>query len=458
MSAPPLMDAFDDCLTRVRAGEALDDCLQRYPALEGDLRPMLEAAQLARAVGRVPHHVQMRSRARFLTAAAQLRQPERRARGRGAGLLRRAFSTVLAVLVGFILGTTGIYYASADSLPGQRLYGLKRTFEGGRIQLAADIADRYVLEQTFQQRRRDEVEVVLSDPRSQGVVVNFDGALQAATEGFWLVDGIPVELRSVTRIEGGPRVGFHVAVVAESRAGSLYALDLSVDEIEVDGELQRQGDEWLIDGVPFALTADTRVTGSLQSGARAMVRLLALDSGGQVATVVQVEKPRATVTSTPAPTPTALPSPSPDSTASPTPQLTETPAVTEPAAPQPTSGEDEDSVDTSGVETATPGGDDNGGKQEQADDAASGDQYSGSGGGDDSSSSSGDGSGEDASGGGGNSGSGGGSDGDHSGSGSGGSGGSGSGSDGGGENDDNSGKGGGNDDDSGDNPDDNGSD
>ncbi|MFQ5408304.1 MAG: hypothetical protein ACE5FI_07790, partial [Anaerolineales bacterium] len=333
MSAPPLMDAFDDCLTRVRAGEALDDCLQRYPALEGDLRPMLEAAQLARAVGRVPHHVQMRSRARFLTAAAQLRQPERQARGWGAGLLRRTFSTVLAVLVGFMLGTTGIYYASADSLPGQRLYGLKRTFEGGRIQLAADIADRYVLEQSFQQRRRDEVEAVLSDPRSQGVVVNFDGALEAATEGYWLVDGIPVELRSVTRIEGEPRVGFHVAVVAESRAGSLYALDLSVDEIELDGELQRQGDEWLIDSVPFALTADTRVTGSLQSGAHAMVRLLALDSGGQVATVVQVEKPRVTVTSTPAPTPTALPSPSPDPTSSPTPQLTETPAVTETAAP-----------------------------------------------------------------------------------------------------------------------------
>ncbi len=66
MTDHELYDTFDDCLTRISAGESLEDCLQRYPALAGELRPMLEAARLAQSASRVPHHVQMRSRARFL--------------------------------------------------------------------------------------------------------------------------------------------------------------------------------------------------------------------------------------------------------------------------------------------------------------------------------------------------------------------------------------------------------
>jgi hypothetical protein len=59
----------------------------------------------------------MRSRARFLGAAAGLRPEPRRAAALG-GLLRRTLSTVIAVAAGFILGTTGLYYTSASTLPG----------------------------------------------------------------------------------------------------------------------------------------------------------------------------------------------------------------------------------------------------------------------------------------------------------------------------------------------------
>src|SRR5574341_195207 len=107
-----LLDAFDDCLTQMGQGESVADCLSRYPDLTLELRPMLEAAQAAVAASRVPHHVQMRSRARFLTAAAQKRPV---GAGRVAGFVRRVLTTAITLFVGFLLGTTGLYYASAET-------------------------------------------------------------------------------------------------------------------------------------------------------------------------------------------------------------------------------------------------------------------------------------------------------------------------------------------------------
>jgi hypothetical protein len=65
MSDDRLFDAFDNCLTRLKAGESIDSCLRAYPGLETELRPMLEAAQGAIRVSTVPHIAQQRSRARF---------------------------------------------------------------------------------------------------------------------------------------------------------------------------------------------------------------------------------------------------------------------------------------------------------------------------------------------------------------------------------------------------------
>src|SRR5262245_26613680 len=76
-----LMTAFDDSLNALAAGEPVNAVLARYPALDSELRPMLEAAQAARLQGAgapVPGAAQSRSRAQFLTRAAALqgrRQP-----------------------------------------------------------------------------------------------------------------------------------------------------------------------------------------------------------------------------------------------------------------------------------------------------------------------------------------------------------------------------------------------
>lgn len=69
MADRELINAFEDCINRLRAGETIETCLRRYPHYATTLRPMLEAGLLVRRIGpsaaeisqaqdRIRHHIQ----------------------------------------------------------------------------------------------------------------------------------------------------------------------------------------------------------------------------------------------------------------------------------------------------------------------------------------------------------------------------------------------------------------
>lgn len=111
-----LITAFDDCLTRLKAGESIASCLHSYPNLASDLRPMLEAAQAAIAVSVVPHAAQMRSRANFLTAAVQ-HKPQRSFAGwwRGLSTALAIAGTAFMVWLGFSVVTNTVLSPSTET-------------------------------------------------------------------------------------------------------------------------------------------------------------------------------------------------------------------------------------------------------------------------------------------------------------------------------------------------------
>lgn len=324
-----LYEAFDDCLARLSAGEPVDACLRRYPDLADELRPMLEAAQLAQAASRVPHHVQMRSRARFLAAAAQRRSPRSNVL---VGLLRRSVSTALALFVGFVLGATGLYYASASTLPGDRLYPFKRTLENVRIQLAVDPASRLQLEQEYSRRREHETEALLSEGRSEEVT--FSGVLASRTGSEWQVGGFTVRVTDDAEVVGEARIGFYVDVTADLRGGALTALKIVVQEKEITGELTRIGNLWAISGVEFVIVPETILNGIVEPGATATARLRTLQAGDVVAVSLTVLAPAtATPQATATPAPTRAPTHTPAPSATATREPTHTPEPTRTAEP-----------------------------------------------------------------------------------------------------------------------------
>lgn len=118
-----------DCLDAVLSGErSLTDCLDAYPEHADDLRPLLQTALLTAHL-RTPEMpaasvdaLEMRLRGQMLTHQPQPTRAPLRPLWRMAAMV----AIVVLVLVG---GGGGAVAASADSVPGDFLYGLKRLWE-----------------------------------------------------------------------------------------------------------------------------------------------------------------------------------------------------------------------------------------------------------------------------------------------------------------------------------------
>jgi len=132
----PLHDALESCLSALRSGADLDACLGMYPDLAESLRPALEAAQAAMALAseEIPAAAGIRGRNTLLAKARTL-SPSGRRRRMAAQAPRFAFA-LLAALLAVFLGGGGLLVASAAALPGDPLYGVKRTAEEVRLRLA----------------------------------------------------------------------------------------------------------------------------------------------------------------------------------------------------------------------------------------------------------------------------------------------------------------------------------
>ena len=82
-----LIDAFDDCIDRLRAGQSMEACLRLYPQYAAQLRLMLEAAL---AVRRASPEGSAAARARVRARAGNA--PPARAAGGGRSRWRRRLS------------------------------------------------------------------------------------------------------------------------------------------------------------------------------------------------------------------------------------------------------------------------------------------------------------------------------------------------------------------------------
>jgi len=225
-----LTEAFDDCLNALAAGASLDDCLAHYPALRDELRSLIKVAGTAQAMGAsatVPQPAEMSSRAKFLAGGAQLRpaSPPRRARWRP---VPRA-AVALAVLALVVAGTGGGVAASAQSLPGDALYSVKRTVEQTQLLFTLDEDSRAQLQAEFDERRVQEVQTVTVQKRTTRV--EFSGQVESMEGERWSVAHVTVLLSPETRVEGTPSLGASVEVSGTSQPdGTVLASLIAVTD------------------------------------------------------------------------------------------------------------------------------------------------------------------------------------------------------------------------------------
>ncbi len=205
--------ALDEALRLRSAGWTVAACLERFPEHAEALEPLLETADdVARALFAdtpVPEPDLARGRARVLQAA-------RSAGRRRASLPLGRWAMALALVLIVVFGTAA---ASAQALPGDWLYPVKRGLEAARLALTVDDTTRLQVDAEQNERRRQEL-VELARLGREGVV-EFEGSVEAVTGTTLVVDGVPIE--GSTRAAAGDQVRVRV----RTASGELVLEELS---------------------------------------------------------------------------------------------------------------------------------------------------------------------------------------------------------------------------------------
>jgi hypothetical protein len=196
-SEAKLLDILDKTLSNVISGEAsVEDCLHAYPEYAQELRPLLETAlQLHTKLappGPSPSYI-TNTKIRILNrvggrSAPKERSETRRPRRRNL-ILRPAFTFLtLFVILGLLFSSIGIISASADALPGDGLYGVKRGVEELRIGLTLSPSGDMELLSEFAENRVEEIEALLAAGREEDVEVALSDYDEIVTELLTLLE------------------------------------------------------------------------------------------------------------------------------------------------------------------------------------------------------------------------------------------------------------------------------
>jgi len=196
-----LYEALEVCLNDIEQGIDVDTILIKFPDMVDELQPLLEASMKARemAVPGPSKEVFRRNRAKLLQRAAEMREGKISSTSyrRWPVALRRSMVFVMLIALLFVSGTS-LVRASSNTLPGDNLYSVKRTWEDVSLFFTLDANKRQALELEHENERLDELHELFVEGRY--VNVDFAGYVMRQTGNEWQVSGIPVLISAETNL------------------------------------------------------------------------------------------------------------------------------------------------------------------------------------------------------------------------------------------------------------------
>ncbi len=149
-------EILDDCIERLLFGDAsIEDCLNRYPDKASSLKPILETALITKKTTAIEPRPEFKAKARYQFHLAI--QDLQTNKGRFFSRLRLQWAAALATVVILLFGSSGIYVASNNSIPGNPLYSVKLAIEQVQMNLTFSDVGKANLLATFADRRVDEI-------------------------------------------------------------------------------------------------------------------------------------------------------------------------------------------------------------------------------------------------------------------------------------------------------------
>lgn len=250
-----LHDAFQDALVALARSKSVESALELHPRFTDELRPLLEIVGEASRVNidiSVSADARERSRTRMLQHAAKHSLQHGVSNPFGK---RFRFSSALIIAVAIVLlSSTGIWVTSAQSLPGDPFYDLKRRAEDLNLTLTTNKASKQTRQTQYRRRRVDEVLTLLELGRIQNVT--FEGELRQQGNEIWDVARVQVLVDNATYLQGPFTLGDDVEVHGvTSENGSVLAAAIELRRYHLIGRVERQdGNIWVIAGRQIDVT------------------------------------------------------------------------------------------------------------------------------------------------------------------------------------------------------------
>ncbi len=324
MANQDFLNAFNDSIDRLAAGQTVEDCLRLYPNYAAALRPLLETGRLLDRLNAPVLEVEQaktRGRIRFEEA---LRQPLPQRR---TSPFRPYLNLAAAVLVIVFFASIGAGTAAQNSLPGDSLYGLKQITESLQQSLSGDPA----LASIFNERRQDEIKQLLALNRVTDV--SFEGTVVVINSTSWLVDELPLHVPADTAGAAEILAGDRIQVAAYTTPnGELIASSITL----IEAGDQHQSPTPTATLIPSS-TATTVPSATPTLTTTPSATPSATQTTTQTATVTAshtaTDSPTMAATPSPASTPTNRPAPTPSPTQTATVRPSATSTYTQTAIP-----------------------------------------------------------------------------------------------------------------------------
>ena len=197
----------------------------------------------------------------------------------------------MSALIVVLLAGGGVLTASAQSLPGDLLYPVKRAVEDLRLQFAPAGSPREALEDHLGEQRADEVGALLGVGRVERA--EFEGAVTARSGDRWTVGGILVQVTAEARLVGPIEPGMIVEVRGTTQAdGRVVAEEIRLRQYEFTGIVQEiRPDRWTVGGRQVRVLDITELDADIRLGDTVWVHAHADEDGVLAAREISLVTP-----------------------------------------------------------------------------------------------------------------------------------------------------------------------
>jgi len=193
-----LYDILEICLQEMANGVDLATLLERYPDIATELEPLLRAASTAKLVAVPVPSLDLlnRNRAKVLRRFDQVWDAKPVARNWFPSLRLSAVAFMLLVI--FLISGTSVVRAAYNSLPGDTLYSVKRSWEDASLFFTFNGQARENLEIEYRAERLEELNQLFTSGRK--AEVDFFGVVTGQLSDEWRVSNISVIVSAQTEL------------------------------------------------------------------------------------------------------------------------------------------------------------------------------------------------------------------------------------------------------------------